>query len=65
MRATDLATLRPSETVQTKLDRVTGDNGEKLHLTITRTGSSAMGEKVLIFSASSTEVWTDSLFVGQ
>jgi hypothetical protein len=65
VKAFDVAQFGPSNNITTKLDRSTGENGEKLHLTITRTAASEMGEKILLVSTSATEGWTDSLFVGQ
>jgi len=61
----DLATYGPSKTITARLDRIKGENGEKLHLTITRQASSQLGDKIQLISTSSEAAWTDSLFVGQ
>jgi hypothetical protein len=61
----DLATFGPSDAITATLDRTKGENGEKLHLTITRHAASQMGEKIQLVSASSAAAWTDSLYVGQ
>ena len=65
VQTVDLATFGPSTNITASLDRAKGENGEKLHLTVTRTAASQLGDKIQLVSTSSEAVWTDSLFVGQ
>ena len=60
----DPGTNQPSANIQVSLDRDHGQNGEKLHLTITRTHKNAGGDLVFIRAVSARELWTDFIFVG-
>ena len=65
VQTVDPGTQGASTSIRATLDRKTGENGEKLHLTITRTAASDRGDVVRLVSTSQDVAWSDSLFVGQ
>ena len=62
-RATNIATYEPSTDITFSWSQTSGANGDKIQLTIERTGASESGENVKIYSSTSKAIWSDSIFV--
>lgn len=65
VRTSSPLSFSESTSITASLDRRKGENGEKLHLTITRTASSDGGDVVHLLATSQKSMWSDSLFVGE
>lgn len=60
----DLSTHQASTKIEATLDRTKGENGEKLHLTISRKAKSSGGDLVFLRSVSKQSFFSDSIYVG-